>query len=637
MSLVVAKNLWKSYDNERYVLRDVSFIISPSQRIAMVGPNGEGKTTLVKILMSLETPTDGRVERQRGLRIAYLPQEPLEVSEGTLWESALSAFAPLLELERQLAQARHDVAESPQDAALLTKMGQLEHTFDAGGGYRFRQQALEVLAGLGFEPSQHDRPLSQFSGGQRTRALLVKLILSQPDLLLLDEPTNHLDLKSVEWLERWLTTQSAATIVVSHDRRFLDSIAQHVWELSAGGLEEYPGSYSQYLTQREIRYKQRLRQWEAQQEHVAATQEFIARHMAGQRSKEARGRRTRLERFLKDEAIQRPREVRHIRVRLASGDRSGEIALRCRGLQAGYQPGKVLLDAGDLELPRGKRVAILGANGSGKTTLVRTMLGHLAPLEGRTELGAGIRVGYLSQTYEDLDGPTTALDNLLRISPGMKHQQGRTLLGSFLFDLEHADKPVSQLSGGQCSRLALARLSVQQPNLLVLDEPTNHLDIPSQEILQEVLSSYDGTMLLVSHDRYLVAAVAQEIWEIQDGKLRRFPGPYDAFCQWTARQNSLPAAWAASDGAPATPGQEYEKARKLKRLRERQQREMESLEKQIDELEASLLQLGEQISQASQQGQLDQVRQFSQDYQDHDVRLKGLLDKWEQLGQQMHE
>jgi ATP-binding cassette subfamily F protein 3 len=632
MSLVVAKNLWKSYDTARYVLREVSVTISPGQRVALVGPNGEGKSTLLKLITAQEPPTDGRVHTQRGLRMGYLPQEPLETTVGTLWESALSAFEHLQRLEEQVAQARQAVSEAPQDAQRLRRLGDLEHRFDAGGGYRFRQQAREVLAGLGFEPAEHDRPLSQLSGGQRTRVLLAKLILSQVDLLLLDEPTNHLDLGSVEWLERWLAAQTAAAVVVSHDRRFLDGVAQHVWELSAGRLEEYPGNYSQYLQQRAIRYKQRLRQWQAQQEHIAATEQFIARHHAGQRSKEARGRRTRLERFLKDEAIDRPVEVRHIRVRLGSGDRGGDMVLRCRDLAAGYDPTRPLVEAGDLDVTRGRRVAVIGPNGSGKTTLVRTLLGRLRPLSGQVQMGDGIRVGYLSQTYEDLDGGATALANLLAVHPEMKPQQGRSLLGQFLFDLEHADRPAGQLSGGQCSRLMLARLAVQQPNLLVLDEPTNHLDIPSQEILQEVLSGYDGTMLLVSHDRYLVSAVADEIWNLQEGRLQRFPGGYEAFCQWRARQES-PAQ--AGQAEAARPGKEYQKARRAQRLQERRRRELSDLEQQITQLEARLGELNQQISTAGQAGDVSRVRELGQDYQTHDRRLRQLLEQWEQLAREL--
>ena len=514
MSLVIGENISHQYGAEE-VLRHAAFRVGETDRIGLVGPNGEGKTTLLRIIAGSLEPTLGEAHRRQGLSIGYLPQDPPALEGTTVHQAMLEAPTDLRRMERQLHEMESRLAEAADDASLLREYGEVQAAFEARGVYHVATRIEQVLTGLGFERAAWSQPLSELSGGQRTRAYLATLLLKGPDLLLLDEPTNHLDLESVEWLEGWLSSFGGAIVLVSHDRWFLDRVTTRTWEVASRHLECYRGSYSHYLRQRAERFKERMRTWKAQQEHIAKTREFIRIHIAGQRTKEAQGRRKRLERFIRDEAIERPHENATIHLRLSPGPRTGQIVLRARDLRAGYDPGVPLVEAEELEVQLGDRVAVIGPNGSGKTTLVRTLLGELPPLSGEIVRGARVNVGYLSQTQAELVPDATALEAVRAAQPGISSQDARTLLGSLLLTEDDVFKKVRELSGGQRSRVVLARLVVQKTNVLVLDEPTNHLDIPSTEILQDVLERFDGSVVFVTHDRYLIQSVATHIWALE--------------------------------------------------------------------------------------------------------------------------
>jgi len=625
MSILTGIDISKSF-GALDVLERLNFRVEASDRIGLVGPNGEGKTTLLRIIAGEEPPTEGRIHHKHALRIGYLPQDPPEPGDETLWQAMLRPFAELRRQESALQELMEQIGRGDHAAATLKRYGDLEEAFRLAGGYEYEVEIRRVLTGLGFGEAQFGQPLRQFSGGQRTRAYLAELILSRPELLLLDEPTNHLDLAALEWLESVLLNWSGEMIVVSHDRYFLDKVTNRIWELAFGELEIYRGHYSHYRQQRQERLLERRRRWEAQQQYIAQTEDFIRRNLAGQRTKEAQGRRTRLERFLREEAISRPREEKQIRLTLQAKQRSGDMVLSTHDLAIGYPDAPPLFLSPDLQLLRGERVAIIGANGSGKTTFLRTILAELPPQHGTIRLGSGVRPGYMAQLHTHLDPEMTLIDALLAIK-NVPIEQARSLLGRFLFHGDDVFQPVKTLSGGQRSRLVLAQLALQKANLLLLDEPTNHLDLPSQEILQDVLARFEGTIVFVSHDRFLVQALATQVWWLEKGSLHVSRGGYDAYL---ADREKLLAIKAPQ--RRARNGARHHEARKLLRRQRKEQEKQAArfaaLEEHIQRLETRLEALGAAISLAGQNQQLAEVQRLGDEYQRVEARLAQLMEEW---------
>lgn len=629
MSLIVGTGIDKCY-GAHDVLSNINFKIENEDRIGLVGPNGEGKTTVLRVIAGLEEPTGGTLSAKRDLRLGYLPQDPPSLSAVSLWESTAAVFAGLRRLEADLHSLGERLASDGEDEALLAGYSALQMEFERLDGYSYENRIKTVLTGLGFTADDHHRGLAELSGGQRTRALLGRLLLEEPDLLLLDEPTNHLDLEAVEWLESWLQTFRGGLVVVSHDRYFLDAVTHRTWEIAFRRLETYRGRYSAYVQQREARYRERLRRWEEQQEYIAKNEEFIRRHIAGQRTREAQGRRTRLERFLRDEAVERPEEPQHIRVRLNPEKRSGDIVLQLNQLVVGYRQDKPLLHPPDVEVRRGMRVAVVGPNGVGKTTLMRTILGEVPALRGGVRIGASVKIGYLSQTHDYLDASATVLDALLQAAPDMPREKARTLLGSFLFSGDEAFKTISQLSGGQRSRVALARLVVQDANLLVLDEPTNHLDIASQEILQEVLQTFAGTILLVSHDRYLIQSLATHVWIVSDGGMEVLEGGWDAYTSWRLQASEPPSQDLLLSTAQ-TEREAQKQARRERKQLERLHDRRHKLEADIQRLEEKLAGFSDRIGAAGEAQDMERVHKLGARYRATEKQLEALWEEWEKL------
>lgn len=634
MSLIIGENVGQTY-GAQVVLRNASFRVAAGDRIGLVGPNGEGKTTLLRIIAGSLESTAGQVHRSRGLRMGYLPQTPPTMDHGTVYDAMLDVFAGVRQLEQELQVLAGQLSERPDDPDFLKRYGQLQAELEVLGGYDYTTRIEQVLSGLGFAGEMRSQPLAELSGGQRTRVYLATLLLTNPDVLLLDEPTNHLDLDSVEWLEGWLRSFKGALIVVSHDRYFLDHVTENTWEVAFGALETYRGRYSEYVKQREQRRLERQRQWEAQEKYVAETRDFIARFLAGQRSKEAQGRRTRLERFLRDEAIERPRERATIHINLASGGRTGDFVFRAEDLVIGYDSAKPLVRIERLEVQRDQRVAIVGANGTGKTTLLKTLLGQLKALGGTVRPGANVKVGYLSQTHAELDPEITAVEAVMAARKNCTEEQARSVLGSVLLSGDDALKKISQLSGGQRSRVALARLMMQSINVLFLDEPTNHLDIPSTEIMQDVLQDFGGTIVFVSHDRYLVQAVATHIWAIVDGEIRCVPGKWDDYVAWREKRRTQAAAASPEQKAKDGRKVDYQQAKKEANQIQRLKRRHEEIETEIQAAEKDLANLNIAISAAGEQGNLDRVQKLGDEYQKKDQRLKALWSEWEQVGEEL--
>ncbi|MFP4106608.1 MAG: ABC-F family ATP-binding cassette domain-containing protein [Phycisphaerae bacterium] len=643
MSLIVGQQVSKLYGAEP-VLENVRFTLAPDDRVGLVGPNGQGKSTLLRILCEDLVATSGDIQRRKGLRIGYLPQDPpAALSDRSLHDCCLDAFAELQDVEQELAELADALSDRAEDESLLNRYGQLQTKFETEGGYDYHTRIHNTLTGLGFSPEQFAQPMAELSGGQRTRALLAQLLLEEPEVLLLDEPTNHLDLDAVEWLERYLAEFRGSLVVVSHDRYFLNRVTNRTWEVAFASLECYKGNYSAYVRQREERFAERMKQYEAQQEYVARTEEFIRRNLAGQRTKEAQGRRTKLERFLKLNAIPKPQRPAEIHLTLTPRRPSGQVVLNSSELTIGYEQDNPLATCEDIRVLRGQRIAIVGGNGVGKTTLLKTLLGRLDSLDGDMKFGTNVDVGYLSQAHDELQPHDTVL-HAVQKATGCNRDEVRDALGAMLFSGDDALKKISELSGGQRSRVILAELALMRGNLLMLDEPTNHLDLPSRETLQETLDEFDGTIVFVSHDRYLVQAVASHIWAIEGGLLHVLHGGWEKYLQWRSeRAERRIAAEAEAAGADAKQAvqerrerhENYEQTKKRKREMERMQRRHDELEEQIVQLEEDLDTLNEKVSEASEAGDVGAVERIGKEYQQKQTRLHELMEEWEQLGEQL--
>ena len=667
MSLISTTNLAKSF-GPKDIFSGVSLSIPYIARVAIVGPNGIGKTTLLRILVGLEEPSAGAIQKARQMSIGYLPQEALLEGQHTLWEECLSAVADLRRMEAELNRMEAAMSDPSNADEILERYGRLQERFERLGGYTYETRIRQVLTGLGFDKSDFKRPLSQLSGGQRTRALLARLLLTNNDLLVLDEPTNHLDINAVEWLEGYLSQWDGAALVVSHDRYFLDRVVDHIWEMSPGGLEVYRGNYSAYLQQRQERWDLRQQIYKSEKERLEKELDYIKRNIAGQNTSQAKGKLRRLSRevqaieILGFETVKNkswaeissmvvisPHPLRvsqveerikaltgprsrppRLNISLKSNLRSGELVLRTRDLVIGYtDDGVPLFASPDLLLRRGECTAVIGPNGAGKTTFLKTLLEQLPPLEGQVILGASLKIGYFAQAHEDLNPEFTLIEEIEAIAPKMSQSEIRSYMARFLFTGEHVFKKVATLSGGERGRLALAKLSLMRANLLLLDEPTNHLDIPSQEILQEVLSQYRGTILLVSHDRYLIDALGTQIWEISPGErmLQVFEGSYTAYKEFQ-EQVAEQAVNEPSTRRTASKKRANSDARDERRRRIR----LDAVEESITGLEKQLNSLSRKLEDPPPDPA--EVHDLGNEYVRVQADLEKLMGEWEKLNQQ---
>ncbi len=550
MTLVRFSGVGKQF-GDRWVLRGVDFQAAAGDRWGIVGRNGVGKTTLFRLLTGADDATEGEIWRHPGIRFTLLRQNRGESSAATVREAALEPFAELLAMEGRIEAmaaelGRVDTA-SPEGGRLLRDYDRDVEEFRRRGGYDAHARAEAALEGLGFPQDTWEKEVRSLSGGELGRLRLAQTLLAEPDVLLLDEPTNHLDLRSTEWLEAFLRGYAGTVMVVSHDRVFLERLADHVLHLEEGTAFAYTGGYESFLTQREERRAVQLKQWEKQQAHVARTEEFIRRNLAGQKTKQAKSRRTLLSRM---ERVDRPDdEGRAMALRFGEGGRSGGTVLKLDGVTTSFGERRLFAPF-SAEVSRDERVAVVGANGSGKSTLMRALAGETRPTGGSVLPGAGVRAAYYRQDFTHLDPARRVWEEVLQASPALPMGELRDHLARFLFRKDEIEAHVGDLSGGEQARVALAKITLQRVNLLLLDEPTNHLDIESREVLEEALESFEGTVVLISHDRAFLANVATRIWNVENGRIADFAGGFD---EWQERQRELAAGVSAAPSRSTAP------------------------------------------------------------------------------------
>jgi ATP-binding cassette, subfamily F, member 3 len=530
MSLVSGDKLSQKF-RDQVVLDSISFTVNNDDRIGLVGRNGTGKTTLLEILAGLAEPDSGVVTQSRGCVINIFEQDKTDILDLDLFTYVESVRADLLTIRSRMSELEELLERTPHDSTALTQLGNLHSQFENLGGFTFESEIHAILEGLGFEKERLRDRLRTFSGGEKNRASLARLLAGRGTLLLLDEPTNHLDIESTSWLEEYLRNTHKAYIVVSHDRAFLTRVVDTVWELNRGKLDTYRGGFERYVAERALRRDQHEHLYALQQQQIVRIEDFIRRNMAGQKTKQAQSRLKFLGRIKR---LPPPKTDKTMsKMNLTSSGRSFQHVLSVHSATLGYAKSEILSDV-SFDLYRGDKVGVVGRNGSGKTTLIRALLGEISPMKGELELGDKVSVAYFDQEQSDLNSEGTVLENLWELDPLVHAEKMRAFLGRFGFSDEDHFKLVSSLSGGEKTKLALARLIYKPANFIILDEPTNHLDIQSREALEEGLQQFDGSCLIVSHDRYFLDRVATKIFHVSDGCIHQHLGNYTDFKERTA-------------------------------------------------------------------------------------------------------
>ena len=568
------------------ILHDVSWAIHTGHHVGLIGANGAGKTTILKLLTGELSPDEGDLPRQTGIAIGYLTQDPQFTPGNTVLEEAIEGLDRIHTLEAQLRKTEQDMeaaqSDSEEAGRLLIRYGRLQEEYEQVGGYAYHHRAEAVLHGLGFSDADLSLSVKVLSGGQKTRLSLAKLLLSDADLLLLDEPESHLDMAATEWLEDYINNYTGAVLLVSHDRYFLDRTVNQIVELEDQTIQRYEGNYSGFLTLKAEQIKTQQRLHTQQQKMIRHNEDFIRRNIAGQKTKQAQGRRHQLERLTR---IDLPKAARRAAgLTFTSMNRSGEEVLILDQITKCYD-NRILFTDLSLIIRRGERVGLIGPNGIGKTTLLRLILNQESATDGTVQIGASVEIGYYDQERISLTHDRSVLNELWSAKPSMNEETVRSILGRFLFSEDDVFKQVGQLSGGEQARLALAKLMLKEPNFLILDEPTNHLDIQSRQALEQALATYPGAMLVVSHDRYFLDRVVDELLVFEPDSISRWPGNYSSYRAFkeeqSAAEQALPNKTTGTKPRPAAPSTFK---------RKKQEKAAEMIETAIHNKEAELAQ-----------------------------------------------
>lgn len=629
------------------LLNEINFHISESDKIGLVGKNGAGKSTILKLICGLQNPTSGKVAVPNGVKIGYLPQIMEHHRGKSVIDEAMTAFADMHELEAELERITMELAErqdyeSSEYQHLIIRMNEVNDRLSYTRSDNPQVQAEKTLVGLGFRYDELSRPTETFSQGWNMRIELAKILLSKPDVLLLDEPTNHLDIESIEWLEGYLKDYRRSLVLISHDRKFLDNVTNRTVEIMLGRIHDYKVSYSKYQELRRERIEQQRAAFENQQRMIEKTEEFIERfRYKPTKSNQVQSRVKQLEKLERIEVDLEDRSS--LTVKFPPAPRSGDIAYKSVDMKVGYGT-KVVFDDAQIEIRRGEKVALVGRNGEGKTTLMRVIMDELVPMAGESRTGYNVSIGYYAQNQEDiLDKNDTVFETLDRIAVGDVRMRLRDILAAFLFKGEDIDKKVAVLSGGERARLAMAKLMLKPYNLLALDEPTNHMDIRSKDILKQALKAYDGTLVIVSHDRDFLDGLVDKLYEFRDGKVKEHLGGVQEFLERRRIENlsELERHFKAAEEKSSEVVQKKEEARQeyqAKRYISKEERKIKSrisfLEKGIEDLEAKMKQIEDILSAPSPE---DDVMELTRTYLENKRELDFKMEEWEKLIESLEE
>ncbi len=629
MSLLGASQLNLHYADIE-IFSDVTLQVNEKAHIGIVGPNGSGKTSLIRVLLGMQDFDGGDIFKSDSLRVGYVPQTALQSGFGTLKDQISQVFQHLIQLEKNMETSAFAIQDSEgvEQTQAENKYSTFMDEYESLGGYDYQNRMDRVVDGVGLSDTNLGTLVSDASGGERTRAALATALLAGPDLLVLDEPTNYLDFKGLEWLEDFLNRSASAFMVVSHDRFFLDRVASEIWEIDNCRLKTYRGNYSKYKLLKSEEDARSAKEYIRQQEYIKREQNFIARYHAGQRSKEARGRAKRLRRI---ERIEAPSNEQNVSITSGFATRTGQTVISTNGLKVGFsteQHSVKLFEVPDIEIERGTTTAIIGNNGIGKTTLLKTIIGSTPALSGSSNLGHNVKVGYFRQGSDEIPGHMTVLDALLEIK-NLSIGEARSFLARFLFTGEEIYDQVSSLSGGERGRLALSRLLITEPNVLVLDEPTTHLDILSREALEAMLQAFGGTIIFVSHDRHLISLLANNLLIITEGSVRHFAGSY----QDLLKESNSTSSTKKEKPVQLPPSKKTSRAKSTPKLNgadlnRKPASRKEDHEKLISDLESQIEGLEKELQEASDTGNMDSITVLGKKHEELNLKLDRAISRW---------
>ncbi len=628
------------------LLNDINFHISESDKIGLVGKNGAGKSTILKLICGIQNPTTGKIAVPNGVKIGYLPQIMEHHRGRTVIEEAMTSFADMFALEDELERITLELAEredyeSQAYQDLIIRMNEVNDHLAYSKSENPQVQAEKTLIGLGFKYEELSRPTETFSQGWNMRIELAKILLSKPDVLLLDEPTNHLDIESIEWLEGYLKDYKGSLVLISHDRKFLDNVTNRTVEIMLGRIHDYKVPYSKYLELRRERLEQQRAAFENQQRMIEKTEEFIEKfRYKPTKSNQVQSRVKQLEKLERIEVDLEDKSA--LAVKFPPAPRSGDIAYKGVDLKVGYGT-KVVFNDAQIEVRRGEKVALVGRNGEGKTTLMRVIMNELNPMAGDSKVGYNVNIGYYAQNQEDiLDKEDTVFGTLDRIAVGDIRLKLRDILGAFLFKGEDIDKKVAVLSGGERARLAMAKLILKPYNLLALDEPTNHMDIRSKDILKQALKAYDGTLIIVSHDRDFLDGLVDKLYEFRDGKVKEHLGGVQEFLERRKLETLSELERHYKPVAEEKPveviqkkeeaKQEYQAKKHLSKEEKKIKNRISFLEKGIEEIEGKMAEIEKVLANP---GPRDDIMDLTRAYLENKRELDFKMAEWEKLSEQL--
>ncbi|MBP2079984.1 ABC-F family ATP-binding cassette domain-containing protein [Oceanobacillus polygoni] len=634
MILMQLNGISKSFGAEE-ILSNIKIEIKHNDRIAIVGRNGAGKSTLLKIMAKELSYDEGEFFQPKDLTFGYLSQHMTLESGKTIWDEMLEVFSHLKSLEKQLRALEKEMEKAGELTGeeydkLLKEYDKLQLAYQTSGGYTYESDIKAVLSGLNFETFDYDTPIMELSGGQKTRLALGKLLLQKPQLLILDEPTNHLDIDTLSWLEGYLVSYPGAIVIVSHDRYFLDKTVSIVYEISRHKTRKYHGSYSKYLEQKALNYEQELKEFEKQQTEIKKMEDFIQRNIVrASTTKRAQSRRKQLERM---ERLDRPLgDESSASFSFQINRRSGNDVLKVDGLSLRYEKEvDPIFSNIRLDINRGDRIALVGPNGVGKTTLLKAILGRLQPEKGHFQLGTNVQIGYYDQEQADLNSTKTILQELWDDYPSINEKDIRTVLGNFLFSGDDVLKQVHTLSGGEKARLALAKLKMQQANFLIMDEPTNHLDIDSKEVLEAALIDFPGTILFVSHDRYFINKIADQVAEMQRDGITVYLGDYDYYLEKKEEEAEIERLKQEKEATSITETKKlsYKEGKQLQSEKRRIQRRITELEEMIEQKELEISQIEEEMTKPEVYQDHEKSLQLTETVSRMKQEVEQLMEEW---------